>query len=262
LDEFDPPRVAVGLTHRRMSLVREMLHRAAMRMSKREDSWREARSREGIAYGDYRLAEALVAAPMGAALLAPILALRPFVRERVDFDAATVPRDALAYMLHRESLLMIFTPQYWRLFDRDGAYLGYHGFASYVTSAYPFWRGSTALRYRRDDSKKPLSQVIDLLKTFPGRVALRTDAGGPYGQVRASLVDMAIATGRPLVAVRQTADRTLRVMQHQLPRPGSTVTTRISRPVAAAELAAMPRAAARDLLQRCMDALADEPGLE
>jgi hypothetical protein len=152
---------------------------------------------------------------------------------------------------------MIFSDRFYDLFATGrGAYLGYHGFASYVSSVYPFWRRTRVFRYQRGVATKPLEQLTAHLQAQPNGVfALRTDSGGNYGTVRASLIDMAIATGRPLVAARQTVDRFVTIGRHFFPLPGSTVTTRLSEPLTPAAVAALPREAARLLLQQRIDAL-------
>jgi len=168
-----------------------------------------------------------------------------------------IPANAILYMFHRDIELAIFAPAFWRMLGPDFAYLGFHGFASYVGVVWPWLHGYRAFRYARGGAgKKPMEQVLDYLRAHPNeRFALRTDAGKPYGVVRASLVDFALETGRPLVAVRQIADKTTQIAGHHLPRPSATIESRISAPVYPDDLRALTRDAARERLQHVIDAL-------
>ena len=74
-------------------------------------------SREGIPWREYELGPALAAAPIGFALVAPLMAMGPLVTERVEYDPEAIPSNAILYMLHVESFLMLFTPRYWDLFE-------------------------------------------------------------------------------------------------------------------------------------------------
>lgn len=212
-------------------------------------------SREGVPYRDYHALSALASLPVGAGIVAAFeLLSRAVVEEPIDLS--DVPPDAILYLYHVESFLVTLTPTVWDGFGEHLAYLGYHGFASYLGGLWPYLHGFHCFRYDKRRPERPLQQIVEFLRKNPRlRFALRTDAGGPYGKVRGSLVDMALATGRPLVGMRQLADRSTRVLRHVVPLPGARIRTRLTRIISAAELAACSREEARAILQTAIDAL-------
>ncbi len=215
---------------------------------------------ENLSLADYRLAELALALPVSAALELPLLALRATTRE-APLEGPDMPPRALVCMLHKDLYLSAFAPSFWEALGPDFAYLAFHGFASYVGMIWPNLRGYQAFRYqlktakRSSERARPLAQTLSFLEKHLGRFALRTDAGGPYGRVRASLVDMAIASDRPVVVVRQCADRTTHVRGHALPLPGAQVKSRVSRAVDPSSLRLLDREGGRELLQRLLDEL-------
>ena len=222
------------------------------------DRLRALVSPEGIPYADYDARGLALALPVGAASTVLLAGLRATTTESLDHRKVRIPANAILYMFHRDIELAIFAPAFWDALGSDFAYLGFHGFASYVGVVWPWLRGYRAFRYARGGSpKKPMEQVLDYLLANPHeRFALRTDAGKPYGVVRASLVDFSLATGRPLVAVRQVADRSTQLAGHYFPLPGATIESRVSAPVYPDDLRSLTREAARDRLQNVIDALA------
>jgi hypothetical protein len=212
---------------------------------------------EKIPLAHYRLAELACAVPVSLAIEIPLFAIRQTTHE-APFDTrplASSPR-ALVCMFHHDIYLSAFAPRFWEALGPDFAYLAFHGFASYAGMLWPISRGFRAFRYQRKGAARPMAQTLAFLEGHSGRFALRTDAGGPYGKVRASLVELAIASGRPVVGVRQFADRAVRVRGHVVPRPGATITTHIGRAVEPAELDALGKEAGRERLQRAMDEIA------
>jgi hypothetical protein len=215
---------------------------------------------EEIDIGDYALRELALAVPVSVVTTAAFAAVRATTTEALDHRAVPIPDDAILYMLHEDLHVSMFAPTFWDDLGSDFSYLGFHGFASYVGVAWAWSKRYRAFRYSRRAARRPMEQVLDYLVRRPGgRFALRTDSGGPYGVVRASLVDLGLSTGRPLVAVRQIADRKTRVRGHVIPLPGAKIRSIVSAPVAASELRGLTREAARARLQEVMDRLVTEP---
>lgn len=212
-------------------------------------------SPEGIPWRDYAWRELAAAVPVGGSVAVAFELLRASTRE-VRAGVSRVPNDAIVYMFHEDLAISMFAPRFWHDLGPEFSYLGFHGFASYVAAPWAWAHGFRAHRFDRRRAEPPMDQVRRYLQERPrGPFALRTDAGGPYGRVRPSLVTLALGTARPLVAARQLADRATKVRGHWVPLPGARITTHVSEPIEARVLAALTPAEARDLLQREIDAL-------
>ena len=213
------------------------------------------RSPEGVPWGAYYWKDLLVALPISLVIDGFLAVVRLWVRE----EPATwtfIKGNPIVVLFHHECMITLASHYYDAQNQRNrGGILGFHGFLSYLTFTWSWRKSLPMCRFDRLSPQKPLNQVIDYLKELRGPFYVRTDAGGPYGRVRASIVEMALATGRSVVCLRQQASRTTTVIGHAVPLPGALTETRVSPPVTAAELQTLGRDQARDHLQSLMDGL-------
>ena len=208
-----------------------------------------------LAIGAYKLGDLLLSAIPALVQLLLVRSVGLFVKH-APIEFKDVPDNAIVYLLHGDVMGYEMTHRQWRAYlNPADTYLGYHGFKSYIGALTPFLDRLGAFRYDRWKSEKPMEQVLEHLRQSRGRFIIRTDAGGPYGKVRSSLFDMAIATGRPLVPMRQIASRSLTIFDHPMALPGATLVTLIGNTIAVAELLRLGRVAAVQLLQERIDVL-------
>jgi lysophospholipid acyltransferase (LPLAT)-like uncharacterized protein len=160
-------------------------------------------------------------------------------------------------MLHGDLYVDMILMASFSILSRQGGWvLGSHSFLSYLWSAEPFMKGWKIFRYERRRECSALETILEFLdRDDVGTFRIATDGGGPYGVVRASLVEMSIRSGRPLVALRARSSRSVRVFKHFLPLPFSKLEARFSRPVQPAELGSLSREAGPELLQKLADEL-------
>ncbi len=162
-----------------------------------------------------------------------------------------LPSNAIVVLLHPEWPLFPPSLSMWNKIAPKFCWVGLHHFSSYcgslscVLSAYP------CFRFSRGDRQKPFERIVAFLNEHPNLpFAVRTDSGGPYGQVRHSAVAMALRTGRPVVCLRQVGTRVIVLPNtHAIPLPFGTIRTRVSRAFSAEELSKLPIDAARETLQ-------------
>jgi hypothetical protein len=232
------------------------MHPASIRHTPATPASLERCSREGLPLGSYHLG-ALVASLLPAVVVTLLLRLLRLSMRRLPVAEGAIPRNAIVYLFHSDVYAYEVTHDLWRrLLSAGDAYLGYHGLKSYMGSLTPYLDGLRCMRYDRRNKSRPMAQILSFLSRNPGRFILRTDAGGPYGRVRKSLVEMALATHRPLVPMRQVASRSLIVFGHHIPLPGATIETRIGAPIEPHTLTALGIEGATRLLQARIDELA------
>lgn len=208
-------------------------------------------SNEGNPIDDYDIRAIYLAMPIALALEGFLRWLRPSLSERHVGNAP--PEKAILYTFHQDALLTLSTRALTSL--PKPAYIGYHGVASYFPTLHYSQIGIRALRYALKGTERPKDSIIRQLNAWDGLCLIRTDSGKPYRRVRASLVDMALATGRPLVPVAQRADRFRTLFEHTIPRYGACVTTHFGEPIHVDTLAALDREQARQLLQQRLESL-------
>ncbi len=218
------------------------------------------RTLEGNPISDYRWFALLASVPGNLMLEAMRALLRPTLTVHDVEGLDAIPDNAICYLFHPEMIHAVATVDLWQRYMNGGThpgyYLGFHGLASYV-GALPFAaRGVRALRFDRRSPQKPFQQIIQHLIHNPGRFFIRTDAGGPYGRVRGSLLGLSAATGRPLVPMRQFASRSVKIWGHHFALPGAVITTRIGSVISPSDLQALPDADALVKLQSAIDSLA------
>jgi len=106
--------------------------------------------------------------------------------------------------------------------------IGHDGLASRVLQHAMVWFGFSLWVYRRRSPWQPKQQLIDLLRREPQSIlALFPDSGGPDGEVRPGLVEVARETGALLVPIAVRACPVLIVgssRRYGLPLPFCTVT--------------------------------------
>jgi lysophospholipid acyltransferase (LPLAT)-like uncharacterized protein len=84
------------------------------------------------------------------------------------------------------------------------------------------WMGFETLVFRRRSPVSPRRQIIDHLRASRRNLLLLSDAGGPYGQVKPGLLEIAAACDAPLVPLVVRARGAIevgRVLRHVLPWP-------------------------------------------
>jgi hypothetical protein len=214
----------------------------------------DMRFSEGIPWRDYSVPDILLAIPLAVLIYGYTRLMRLLGSEKVVFPE-DLPRNALVFAFHTDTFASAMADDF-----RDGlkaTWIGYHGSLSYMGSLGFLVRGEPCFRYqRRNPATKPMQQILDFLKRHQGRVYIRTDAGGPYKQVKPSLVDLALSSDRPLVAVRHRLSRDFILHHHALPLAGAQLETWISRPLYPEELKKAPsREAALFLVQNLIDQL-------
>ena len=95
--------------------------------------------------------------------------------------------------------------------------IGHDGWPSLAFHRAVAWFGIPVWVYRRKSSVPPRQQLIDFISASPDKriVGLITDAGGPYGEAKGGLLDVARATKALLVPI---AVRSRPVLFSRLPR--------------------------------------------
>lgn len=213
---------------------------------------------EGLGWNEYNHFALAAAVPPAAAVFLCGEMLKKTVAIVDTFDDINnrMPDNAIVYLMHSDIWVSaVSTQSLARIFTPESSYLGYHGYLSYLGSGWSYALGLKCYRYDRKSSLSARDQVLSFVEKTPGRFFLRTDAGGPYGRVRASLVDMALAANKPLVPLRQFATRHKTFKHHQIPLAGAQIHVCTGEPLWPEDLTKLPREEARAMLQKSMDSL-------
>lgn len=167
-------------------------------------------------------------------------------RHRFESDPDRIPKNAILVAMHGDIFCSVVTLGEISHVLSGGVYLGFHGFQSYIWSMGSRMRGIRSLRFDRIKHTDIMSWIISKLNSGQiMRFFIRTDSGGPYGRVRKSAITMSLATGRPIVVIRQRASRSWVINQHAVPIPFSEIMTSFSIPIESKALSAIPDAEAR-----------------
>lgn len=214
---------------------------------------------EGNPLADYHWPSLIAALPGNVMIEIIRRFLAPFFKADAPHEAAAVPENAICYLFHGEIIYAIATVNLWQdqaiKPERPGAYLGFHGFFSYLGSLPFALTGWRTCRYDRRRGERPLNVILRYLNNHPGTFFMRTDAGGPYYKVKGSVIKLSRESGRPLVPFRQFSSRYFVINSHQIPLPGARITTRIGEPITAQELRSLSDEEALKRVQAAMDAL-------
>lgn len=135
-------------------------------------------------------------------------------------------RPVIAYGWHAYELLTwlaikIFPPELMPVA------IAHDGFLSRTLHRPSSWYGFPVWVYRRKSSLRPKEQLIEFMRNERPIIGLFADAGGPDGQVRQGLVDLAQATESWMVPFAMRTSPGLAVGSRQryfIPLPFSTVT--------------------------------------
>lgn len=215
---------------------------------------------EGNALSEYHWPSLIASLPGNVLIEVCRRLLAPFFKADEPGETASVPDNAICYLFHGEIFYAIATVKLWQRHavdpQRPSAYLGFHGFFSYLGSLPFALTGWRTCRYDRRKGERPINVILRYLARHPGKFFMRTDAGGPYYRVKGSVVKLSRASDRPLVPLRQFADRYIVINQHQIPLPGARIFTKIGKPIPAHELRALSDADALMRVQKAMDDLA------
>lgn len=214
---------------------------------------------EGNPFSSYNWVQLIASMPISLLFEAYGLICSQTTQHTIVGSLDKVPENSILYLFHQELAAAVVTADDWTRIAHNprnpGGYLGFHGFLSYMGSLPFMRRGWLACRYRRTSEAKPFDQITAFLRSHKGLFVIRTDAGGPYGTVRSSLVRLSIASNRPVVPVRQVADRSFRFLGHTFPLPGATITTHIGQPLAPEIFENKGETEGREMAQRAIDSL-------
>lgn len=216
-------------------------------------------SREGIPWNQYDWVHLLVALPFTVVLDSFWFLIGLTSRVEEPLFCEPLPDNAILVGYHTEwPLYPVSCGLVWHKRVPPWTWVGLHHFASYFGSLRTYLFGAPCFRFRRGSREKPFEHMLRFLAQHPRRgFAIRTDSGGPYEQIRASVVILSQRSGRPVVLFRQKSSRQFRLPnQHWIPLPFGTVTSKFSRVFSCEELATQPVDSALDLLQREMTELA------
>ncbi len=179
---------------------------------------------------------------------------RLWIREGRIIIRETIPENAIVYAYHPEVYLLVGAPSFWKAKLPRMLGLGNHSFVSYLAGLSAVIWNMKILRFERGTAKRPLDQIIETLEQFPDySFGLRTDSGGPYFKIRDSLLELALRTKRPLVALRQNASKSLRIHHHSFALPGAMVNLSTSEVIRYEDLKDLSRKDALKLIQDRID---------
>lgn len=218
-------------------------------------------SPEGIPWREYRLAGLLLWLPF-TVVMAIYLEMVWLVSKRFakTLGLEKVPNNAIIYDWHADVMTNYLTVHLIKKYRQKITFLGSHDTISYIA----FGPGSTGayevFRYRRGTDRKPVTQIVSFLDSRPNQIlGIFTDAGGPYFHVRESLVNLALASSRPLVPYRSFYRPYLKVMGHFLPLPMVKGASVFGDPIYPAELGKIDSVAATQLLENRLNELKAHP---
>jgi hypothetical protein len=204
---------------------------------------------------DFRWPELVLALPFGLSLCLYMKLVAVGLRTRIE-ELRDLPDNAILYFFHRQSMAVASNKSLYRVPANRVVWLSAHGFRSYVFSFWPTLTRTSLFFYDRRSRVKPFDQLAAFLTRNPHtRIGFATDAGGPYGEVRRSLLQLSLRTGRPVVALKHRASPCFTLAEHEFLLPGSRLEAVLSRPIPASELAALEETRALQLLQTTLDDL-------
>ncbi len=112
--------------------------------------------------------------------------------------------------------------------------IGHDGFLSRALHRAGTWYGFPVYAYRRNSPVRPKEQLIEFMRNERPVIGLFADSGGPDGQVRQGLVDLAQATESWMVPMAMRTTPALAVGSRQryfIPLPFSSVTAFHGKPL-------------------------------
>lgn len=206
---------------------------------------------EGIPLHQYNLFSLLSAIPVALLLETFFWLQRMVTHDKGITTNNDLPPNAIIVTFHGDSYLDPLSVKAWNYLSNSRYHwLGFHGFLSYIGSMRAMFYRIKAFRYKTKSKIRPMDQVREFLNNYQsGQLMLRTDAGGPYGKVRPSLIKLAIESKRPLVCMRTSASRFITINHHKLGTPGSVIETKISCPI---EYEKLEKLAKTDIFEACM----------
>lgn len=176
-----------------------------------------------------------IAFPAGVVLFIFLAFLKLTTRMRKP-NVNSLPQNAVVFMSHADVYLASINSVIWKNDDFKWTYLGDHSFLSYSWYPWQWIKGQKIFRLARDSSLTLTSQICNYLNSNTERLWLASDSGGPYGQVRASLIKIATSTGRPMVAFGHSVSHYICIYDHKIPLPFATITPKFSEAIRVSEL--------------------------
>ncbi len=209
---------------------------------------------EGIPAKEYNYRELILAAPAAGLVFLLAAVMRCYSRELAP-DLSKIPSNAIVYAFHTDVLASFLADTFRQRLQ--ASWIGYHGALSYIGSLGLALRHEPCFRYaRKFGQPKPLQQILEFLATHQGRAYIRTDAGGPYNQTKASLYDLSVGSGRPLVAVMHSCNRKMTILHHHFPLPTAKISSHHSAPIYPEKLKTFEsKSDAMQFIQHAIDSL-------
>lgn len=133
----------------------------------------------------------------------------------------------LYYSLHRDLIPVLLASGSLR----DILWISNNSRGGYAATMVGRACGIDVFRYSCDGFRSPFEQVQSFLDSYPGAVAIFTDAGRRDGKVRASLIGLARQSERPLVPIRIQASRSRQVNRQAVPLPLCKITIAQGAPI-------------------------------
>ncbi|MDB5039220.1 MAG: hypothetical protein JWQ35_2748 [Bacteriovoracaceae bacterium] len=135
-------------------------------------------------------------------------------------------------------------------------WIGYHGIISYSAFCCGLTNKYVNVRFKTKGDQKPIDQLVEMLdRNSQRQFGIFTDAGGPYGKVKGSLVALAKRSGRPLIPLRSFSANHCLLLGHQIPYPKSPVTAVFGKAITPEELSFENPEENRKLLQTRLEDL-------
>ncbi|PYQ17152.1 MAG: hypothetical protein DMF80_01580 [Acidobacteria bacterium] len=143
------------------------------------------------------------------------------------------------------------------------AILAHDGWRSRANQRAYAWFGFPVWVYGRHSPTRPKTQIADALSSRGGHLALAADSGGPYGRVKAGLLDIAQASGALLVPLAFRGRRIIRLRRpvtHYVPMPFCSLVVHDGDPLDARQVSLMHCQEALDRLEQEQRTSADSGG--
>ena len=139
-------------------------------------------------------------------------------------------RPVICYGWHVYELLSWLT---YKIFPQElmPIAIAHDGFLSRVLHRPSSWYGFPVWVYRRKSSVRPKEQLIEFMRNEHPIIGLFADAGGPDGQVRQGLVDLAESWMVPMAARTSPSLALGSRQRYYIPLPFSTVTSFHGKPI-------------------------------